>query len=139
MDEGQPFRLRTKAVSLYRINSIEEAEAFMDRYGLEVCLTEQLSMWDARWTDFAKVYDGLWLTERGQAETRMPYLFERDTLVATTFEESERVSFYGWDCETIFFTRWCFLEIEPLSRNRNPHRRPTERGVRVKRRVRDAP
>ncbi len=38
--------------------------------------------------ELSKNYDAIWLTERGERTTRYPYL-------------GDRLSFYGWDCETV--------------------------------------
>lgn len=51
--------------------------------------------------DFEKMsldYDGIHLTERGQAETR--------------FSMPENL--YGWDCESTIFFHWCFNDVREL-------------------------
>lgn len=48
--------------------------------------------------DFEKIaghYDGVWLTSKGQYETRL----------------SHPISLYGWDCECVHWLRWMFDEV----------------------------
>lgn len=45
-------------------------------------------------------FDGLHLTARGQAETRLSY----------------PESLYGWDCESTLWFHWCFSKVEHLGK-----------------------
>ncbi len=47
----------------------------------------------------ATEYDGLWLTEQGNAETHLSYPHD----------------LYGWDTESTLWFRWCFRHVERIA------------------------
>jgi len=51
------------------------------------------------WEAVAVEYDAVWLTEAGQWATR--------------FSEPD---LYGWDCETVWWTRWMFSDVRAAER-----------------------
>jgi hypothetical protein len=53
--------------------------------------------------DFEKLsqdYDGIWLTEQGNAAVHLPWISEHDL--------------NSWDCECILWFRWCFEHVETI-------------------------
>ena len=53
--------------------------------------------------DFEKLsqeYDGIWLTERGNAAVHLPLHSEHDL--------------NSWDCECVLWFRWCFEQVETM-------------------------
>lgn len=75
--------------SLLKIDSERSLELVYKNYPLGVgecfpaSLTEEMKLID--WEKIADDYDGVWLTEKGENETRW----------------SAPITLYGWDCETI--------------------------------------
>jgi hypothetical protein len=84
-------------VKLLVIDSMDDLDAAWERYPHEG------PSYIGRTLDFeaiAKEYDGVWLTADGQWKTRHPPLGSGWLL-----------GFYGWDCETIWWTRWSFTKV----------------------------
>lgn len=44
-------------------------------------------------------YDGLWLTEKGNAETHLSYPHDLN----------------GWDCESVLWFHWCFTDVQRIA------------------------
>lgn len=82
-----------KDIRIYTIDSVADAKKLFDMYERESDDPYQRKL------DFEKLaidFDGINLTEEGQEVTR----------------HSEPNSFYGWDCESTVWFRWCFKRIE---------------------------
>jgi hypothetical protein len=51
------------------------------------------------WHQVAEDCDAVWVTANGQAETRFP-------------RAVGHMGLYGWDCETVWWSRWRFRKVE---------------------------
>lgn len=65
------------------------------------------SMTSLNFEEMAKDFDGMRLTAKGQAETRL------------TMPES----LYGWDCESTVWFRWAFFKVKSIGRQTYPDKR----------------
>lgn len=86
-------------VRLLRIDSAADLDAAFARYPLEFRrrgYVDQNLDFEAMSLD----YDGLWLTAAGHFATRL----RMDAPI-------DAISTYAWDCETVFWFRWCFEEV----------------------------
>jgi hypothetical protein len=79
------------------IDTHSDLVELLAEYGTETVLerTYFLSEWSIDFEKIATDYDGIWLTERGQWETRLT-----------------EPNLYGWDLESILVFRWVFEEAE---------------------------
>lgn len=77
--------------NLYVIDSLEDFQLLLSKHGLN-----DDTLFNAiDYEEVADDYDGIWVTKKGQAETR--------------FSEP---SLYGFDCESTIWFDWCFENIE---------------------------
>lgn len=86
-------------VRLLRVDSAADLDAAFARYPIEGERTGHLE----RNLDFERMsldFDGFWLTTDGHFATRLRMDAHYDA-----------ISTYVWDCETVFWFRWCFEEV----------------------------
>jgi hypothetical protein len=84
---------------IYTVDSLDDLMGLHERYEAED--TELSHMFKV--LDYEKMsqdYDGMHLTERGQWETRLSHPY----------------SLYGWDCECVYWFRWCFDEVRSIGK-----------------------
>lgn len=121
----------SQGAKIYEIDRYEDLERLIEQFPDEEppwpgvgdpALQRRLGHFWVDWVKVGEVYDGVHLTARGEAETRMPW--KRDLLRG--FENKERISFnlmtpeppnlYGWDCESTYWYRWVFGKVAELDR-----------------------
>lgn len=78
------FRLEVSTENLLVIDCYEDLEETMIRTHIIERREDGLTYF--KWEELLKKYDGIWLTVKGEAETRYAH----------------PCSLYGWDCETVF-------------------------------------
>lgn len=80
-------------VDVFVVDVYDDLEQLVEDYPRDIQFPRPL-------IDFEKMaedYDGMQVTERGQAETRFG-----------------KVNLYGWDCESTFWFNWCFEDVDYL-------------------------
>jgi len=74
---------RLKKIFLSQVGTEIEREPFMAAIDFE---------------KLSQAYDGIWLTEQGNAATRLSFPY----------------NLYSWDCESILWFRWCFERVKTI-------------------------
>ena len=106
-DYGSPYKhnwflLTPRAdAHLYVVDSIRDLHRLLHNYELKTALSEQYRMLGQS-IDFEKLargYDGMYLTEKGNAETHL------------SFPENLN----SWDCESTVWFKWCFTEVQRIA------------------------
>jgi hypothetical protein len=77
------------------IDTLSDLLELLAQYGTELELGSYIREWEIDFERIAQDYDGIWLTERGQWETRL-----------------SEPNLYGWDLESVLVFRWVFEEAE---------------------------
>lgn len=86
-------------VKLYKIDSLGGLRRLLRTYKWNQPKWEEYGRTAIDFERLALDYDGVWLTEKGNAETHLSY---PDDLNA-------------WDCESVLWFRWCFSEVQRIA------------------------
>lgn len=81
-------------IRIFTVDDFEDLKELVKHYNYEV---PEMVITMFALLDFEKIaekYDGIHLTSRGQAATRLSH-----------------PSLYGWDCESTLWFRWCFRSV----------------------------
>ena len=87
-------------VNLLRVDDEADLDAAFARYPLEWDRGHGYIDRNLNFEAMAQDYDGFWLTADGHWATRMRVDKPIDTIAT-----------YTWDCETVFWFRWCFESV----------------------------
>ena len=81
---NKSFRLKINTSNLLIINSLDDLiEKMVNPKLMWVDESESVHI---NWEQLVNLYDGIWLTDNGECETRFSHPY----------------NLYGWDCETVF-------------------------------------
>lgn len=75
-----------------KIDAVSDLKRAYEKYGYSPYRAIHMLNYEK----IAKDYDGIWLTSKGQWETRFSF----------------PISLYGWDCECTHWFRWVFDKVE---------------------------
>lgn len=85
-------------VKLYVIDGLKDLNKLLRTHKWDQPKWEEYRRTAIDFERLALEYDGLWLTEKGDAETHLSY---PDDLNA-------------WDCESVLWFKWCFTEVQRI-------------------------
>lgn len=79
---------------IYQIDTLTDLKVLASEFPNE---DSPLSYTALDYEAIADVFDGIWLTQQGQWQTRFSH-----------------PNLYGWDCESTLWFEWCFENAEPI-------------------------